>query len=65
MAFDRFAFILVDFGSNMCLGRIGSGFPQVEGVESEPWEARRGPRRAKQGLSGPKNWPKCIKQKTI
>ena len=25
--------------------RAGSGSPRVEGVESEPWEARRGPNR--------------------
>ena len=40
-----------------------SGFPQVEGVELEPWEARRGPRRAKQGPTRPKNWTTFIKQK--
>ena len=31
--------------------RVGSRFPRVEGVESEPWEARRGPNK---GQLGPK-----------
>ena len=59
--FNGFQFFLVE----NVFWRVGSGSPQVEGVESEPWEARRGPRRAKQGPTRTKNWPKFIKQKTI
>ena len=40
MDFNGFQRILIILG-------VRSGFPRVEGVESEPWEARRGPRRAK------------------
>ena len=56
---------LMDFNGILIIFRVRSGFPRVEGVESEPWEARRGPRRAKQGPTRPKNWPKFIKQKTM
>ena len=33
--------------SNICFGRVETGFPQVEGVKPKAGEARRGPRRAK------------------
>ena len=35
------------FWSKICFDRVGSRFPQIEGVKPEAGEARRGPRRAK------------------